>query len=1248
VEVGGAVQVGLSEFLEYELFHLLGAYGVVEKRHRKLARRLEKLSSSRAEGPLDRRDAPHPRQLADLARWTSRYNRGLGYHRHGRPRGRTSMKPYTGEPDGWPFRVPTPRKLPLTRVSRFDVAERPNALAARRDPWREDGVWERIPRFYAEAVAALDGDRGQARGRNPSASREDRALQLGLATSLVVHRDGREPVRREDSSADPEGSAERSRRRAGRYAQRRDSAHAILAPRRHGGEAEASEGESRDFAHDPDFLARLCTDNLSTDRRTSGGERDPLPVYVMSVLTEAHLSMHAAEAWKSMCLGEHAERHTDETRAWLKLELDRCVALNTFVYSISRTAPWLFASDPHERANVFGDVQAAWENLVPARCMWIAVQVGLLALHRRAYARGLNGDSELAYNDYHKLQRLIRDAERRVRSAAIHVDGALEFLAALDGQAHHHIGELYRAQHAHRPARTHFNRATDRFDRLGAEGGIAKMMPHARRCVELQVSHGKASYEMGRHKEALCWHLRGWRAFLGLLAADTGTATNTDAIQRAIVWLERVRNDPEVRKSDIVEQLAPVVEQLARVSISRRYGALAGEILLRLGHLLFVLNLGGELEGRDGAGGEDRARHTLAYECLRKAMEWDPYSVQISADVLKGGFRLRDAYPVKAPIDPEIDPQSLRSVGEQWTRGGNDFEQLARSAEYATLRRLRALDRTKSEAGDGPDAPVAKGLLRSFFMNTDSINVRKSQVYEMLMKSWRPRRLPSTGDAPAIEFICMRRYSSPFPLLPRPSAFRALGGGYLIRLHSGGDGAGKPFGIAVDPGAHFVENLFRTGYSLGDIDLIVVTHDHVDHVGSLDILLSLLHTRAQTRKHEQGEHQNGQAEAGEKPPLAVTVLLSESVFTRYERARRLKRASEVRFRLIAERDTGGAAYHVQDVPDLPEPFELITMSSRHVDRKGHLDLSEKPSYGLCVRAKRHPSTSIALTSDTPSPPAKDDPRYHTWQAAWEPAFQAGVLVAHLSSVPLTELRQLAEPVADRVRRAPGEGIAQEGPRRAAGEDLQALVADEEELESIRADLEDADPDRAGMIEWGLWLRSYDDEALAPMVGHVPPTWKSPSDHAFLTGILRWARAYADAQRQERPGEPGLFVVGELSEELGTMRAKVAASINRWVFKRPKPAIGPADAPSAYALSGDVGLSTLIAGGRPRVRVLCTTCNLDADRVAEEQYHIASDVLETCVKGENEGIFYNCREHAPAQQDDPVFLEQLERFDIFGR
>jgi hypothetical protein len=68
----------------------------------------------------------------------------------------------------------------------------------------------------------------------------------------------------------------------------------------------------------------------------------------------------------------------------------------------------------------------------------------------------------------------------------------------------------------------------------------------------------------------------------------------------------------------------------------------------------------------------------------------------------------------------------------------------------------------------------------------------------------------------------------------------------------------------------------------------------------------------------------------------------------------------------------------------------------------------------------------------------------------------------------------------------------------------------------------------------------------------------------------------------------------------------------------------------------------------RVEVLCTTCNLDTDRAPEERYHPAHDVYEVCVKGENEGVFYNCLEHDPARQGEPAFLEQLERFDIFGR
>ena len=123
-----------------------------------------------------------------------------------------------------------------------------------------------------------------------------------------------------------------------------------------------------------------------------------------------------------------------------------------------------------------------------------------------------------------------------------------------------------------------------------------------------------------------------------------------------------------------------------------------------------------------------------------------------------------------------------------------------------------------------------------------------------------------------------------------------------------------------------------------------------------------------------------------------------------------------------------------------------------------------------------------------------------------------------------------------------------------------------------------------------------------------------------------------------------------------MRGKVAVRLNKHIFARgPGSARGNGDgddggATGPYALTSDIGLNACVisSAAGPRTEVLCTTCDLDTDRAPEERYHVADDIHEVCVKGENEGIFYNCGDHDPSRRDDPAFLEQLERFDIFGR
>jgi hypothetical protein len=36
-----------------------------------------------------------------------------------------------------------------------------------------------------------------------------------------------------------------------------------------------------------------------------------------------------------------------------------------------------------------------------------------------------------------------------------------------------------------------------------------------------------------------------------------------------------------------------------------------------------------------------------------------------------------------------------------------------------------------------------------------------------------------------------------------------------------------------------------------------------------------------------------------------------------------------------------------------------------------------------------------------------------------------------------------------------------------------------------------------------------------------------------------------------------------------------------------------------------------------------------------------------VKGEDEGVFYNCSLHSPRVQADYLWLELVERYDVFG-
>ena len=1440
-------QVLLQQYLQCELYHSIGAYGVARDRLATLEKQIRDSHDQASAAPVER-SALEQDKLLRVTRLSREYNEQLAQWRHWSPRWRNDTPPGV-------LRHPIPDELPLTLQERFCTNDdRPGVKDARRNPWANPLAWAWVLNFYdaAEAALAIEFD-VRTEDFLEYASLQTRNKRAGelvrlFADNVAWSRDALDATATVD--------LERMRLRRDRFKARSEDALQKLpgVPRR----IPPRSDDATEFFH------RIATDNLNSGL-------DSVPYFLISAATEAHLSMHAVEGWMSMSLGAQAERAASQRpwrpEEWLKKELDRCIALNTFVFCASRCAPWMFAADDAECKQLFENIRDGWTYAVPPRCMWISAQVSLLALHRRAYSQALKGEPTLAYNDYYKLQREMRNARRRVDAAPVHITGAVEFLTALNARANQNIGELYRAEHAHRPALKHYQTALESMETVREREDMREVLTNSRWYVELQMSQGKASYEMGKHKESLRWHLLAWQAFLKLLADETHTEASTEKIDEALEWLEGIRFEPEVRKTEVLEHLAPVVEQLKRVRVSERLGTLGAEILLRLGHVLFVLNLEPEpaLEGNLlGLPAGMRIVENLSFECLKTAAECDPYSTLVGADLLKSYFRgLSRLRRDKRLIPPDLlqdvlegfkkrlEPPEMERVEQQWPRGGEDYERITRVADYLMLLALETDDAPASGADSTPeqiDQGLAQRLLLDFFMHTDSINVRKAQTHHYLMRKRRGSHLPTKGGHAAIELVCMRRYSSATPLLPRPSAFRAHGGGYFVRLHSehesdsqqqnrAGEGGQTdppspppppPFGIVVDPGPDFIENLYRTDFSLSDIDMIVVTHDHVDHLNSLEPLLSLMHYRSELLQHQTSGKPAGHPEddaifeqdterTGPARPLIV--YGNASVCQRYGKVEILNPKGE-RFR-----DLGDLYEGAPQPEDFPSDFQIVSMSSAAMDKLGHMDLSGQPSYGICFRHMGGAATdptkgcdkiSLAITSDTPAPPSKEeDAQYKLWHDTWSPALQADALVAHVSTVPLSELRQLArldariviraadvKQLGDRtdglVRRTKTaklelkaialeldelidgssdvnlqrESQAIETLREETGalqrslgslsarlealsetssaKDMQATILEAEDtatrvshqakelvvpleriahrqvlrdcllgvvddaqtlaleaqrlprdavrLEEIRHQLE-AVGDLRGRIEFAMWLRSRSPGPTADMVGLVPsdeqdPTkhWLPPREHPYLRGALRWAKAYQEVRHKlaSRPEEVlGLFVLGELSEELGTVRGKIAGRINETLFGHLPGANREA---GIYALTSDVGLhfvvvaeqhdkqpegklgedspgknvvaercehrSTSVAEapcGPPSrladgscVKVLCTTCDLDTDRTSEERYHSPNNVYEVCVKGENEGVFYNCAHHNPGKQPKPLFLEQLERFDVFGR
>lgn len=116
-----------------------------------------------------------------------------------------------------------------------------------------------------------------------------------------------------------------------------------------------------------------------------------------------------------------------------------------------------------------------------------------------------------------------------------------------------------------------------------------------------------------------------------------------------------------------------------------------------------------------------------------------------------------------------------------------------------------------------------------------------SRQYEQIMKRWADHythhlKYKSTHQwhKNGLYFISLQRWNS-----SSPAQGRSIGGGYLLYKT---DEDGKiDLGVAIDPGFDFVRNLFHMGFSLDDIDIILISHAHADHIRDFESIAIMLY-----------------------------------------------------------------------------------------------------------------------------------------------------------------------------------------------------------------------------------------------------------------------------------------------------------------------------------------------------------------------------------------------------------------------
>jgi tetratricopeptide (TPR) repeat protein len=320
---------------------------------------------------------------------------------------------------------------------------------------------------------------------------------------------------------------------------------------------------------------------------------------------------------------------------------------------------------------------------------------------------------------------------------------------------------------------------------------------------------GKALIELGNLPEALKWLFMAMREIL-LLQSSSGLPDDITSLDSIIEFFDNIRIQGRINKVDVWDTISGsiTIQEINSffTSSSKKYDKHKSEYINNICYCLNVLMVKKEdLSPLDYA-----LDYLLAL--VDSAIAFDKGNIYAHFNKLLL-FGLHRKGQVNAQMKKDFYDELMNRLKKD---PDHSDRILAVSALFGYVDNMDPAD------------PIREKVFLKLITNFNNIVSAPSKFYSNILRS-------RCIDSKTSKVIVLRRWNSFTPIVPRPRADEALGGGYLL-IHRGK-------GIAIDPGFNFIHNLYGAGYSINDIDAIFVTHSHIDHCDDLDALLTLMFER---------------------------------------------------------------------------------------------------------------------------------------------------------------------------------------------------------------------------------------------------------------------------------------------------------------------------------------------------------------------------------------------------------------------